>query len=70
MCETAQQQKRIIITYNTKDLRCLQERSVDAGIIGVTHALAPDQLDSRLNPLLSENTETFFYGTYTALSKS
>lgn len=65
----AQQQKRIILTYNIKDFKILAKQSKETGIIGVTHDLTPDQLDSRLNSLLSKSTEKSFYGKYTALSK-
>ena len=65
----AVKQKRIIITYNTKDFREMAKSNNDSGIIGVSQGLTPDQLDTRLNSILSKNTKNTFYGKYTPLSK-
>lgn len=66
--EIAVQQKRIIITYNTRHFIKLSRRSKESGIIGVTQGLTPEQLDTKLNSLLSKSSEKSFYGKYTSLS--
>ncbi len=66
--EIACKQKRIIITYNIGDFRKLVTKSNRTGIIGITQAFTPEQLDTRLNSLLSESSEKSFYGKYTSLS--
>jgi hypothetical protein len=43
-------------------------KSDDTGVIGVTQKLTPEQLDNRLNALLSKSSEKSFYGKYTSLS--
>lgn len=63
-------QKRIIITYNIDDFRKLALRSKETGVIGVTQGLTPDQLDAKLNSLLSKSSENSFYGEYTPLSQN
>ena len=66
--EIAKQEKRIIITYNIKDFRILASQSSDTGVIGITQMLRADQLDKKLNALLSKSSERSFYGRYTPLS--
>lgn len=61
-------QNRIIITYNIEDFRRLALQSNDAGVLGVTQGLTADQLDTKLNSLLSKCTEKSLYGKYTPLS--
>ncbi len=68
--EIAYKQKRIIVTYNTDHFKKLAKQSKNAGIIGITQALTPDQLDTRLNSLLSRSSEKSLYGKYTPLSKN
>ncbi len=64
----AVKQKRVIITYNARDFRKMAKRSKSTGVIGVSQGLAPEQLDTRLNSLLSRSSEKSFYGKYTPLS--
>lgn len=66
----AYQQKRIIVTYNIDDFKKLARQSKETGIIGITQGITPDQLDARLNSLLSKSTEKSLYGRYTPLSHS
>lgn len=66
----AVKQKRIIITYNTRDFRKMARYSNGSGIIGVSQGLTPDQLDTRLNSILSKNSGKTFYGKYTPLSRN
>lgn len=67
--EIANQQKRIIITYNIDDFKQLAILNKNTGVIGITHDLTPDQLDTKLNSLLSKSSEKQFYGKYTPLSR-
>lgn len=66
--EIARKQKRIIITYNIGDFKRLAKKSKDTGIIGITQGITPEELDKRLNSLLSKSSEKSFYGKYTSLS--
>lgn len=66
--EIACKQKRIIITYNIDDFKRLAKKSKDAGIIGITQGFTPEELDKKLNSLLSKSSENSFYGKYTPLS--
>ncbi len=66
--EIARKQKRIIVTYNIKDFKQVASRSKDTGIIGITQGWTPDQLDTKLNSLLSKSSEKTFYSKYTSLS--
>ena len=63
-------QKRVIVTANPKDFKKLLGKVRDTGIIGVTQKLTPEQLDTKLNALLSKSTEKTFYGKYTPLGDS
>src|SRR3989344_6894346 len=62
-------QKRIIVTYNTRDFKRMAENSNSSGIIGVTPGLTPDQLDTKLNSILGRNSTKTFYGKDTPLGK-
>ena len=67
--QIACEQKRIIITYNIDDFKKLAIKSKETGVVGVTQGLTPEQLDIRLNSLLSKSSENSFYGVYTPLSQ-
>lgn len=62
-------QKRIIVTYNTRDFKKFARSNKDAGVIGIRQGLTPEQLDTRINSLLSRRSKKSFYGRYTPLSK-
>lgn len=49
------------------DFKKLAKQSEDTGIIGSTQGLTPDQLDTKLNSLLSKSSENSFFGKYTPL---
>lgn len=66
----AVQEKRIIITYNTRDFRRLAKNSMNSGIIGVSQGVTREQLDAKLNALLSKSSKKSLYGKYTPLSKN
>lgn len=61
------EEKRIIVTYNVKDFKNLAIKSKNTGVIGVSQNLTPDQLDVKLNSLLSKSSEKSLYGKYTSL---
>ena len=67
--DIACKQKRIIITYNTIHFRKLVKKSTYTGIIGITQGMTPDELDKKLNSLLSRTSEKSFYGKYTSLNR-
>ncbi len=66
--EIARKQKRIIITYNIGDFKRLATKSKDTGVIGTAQGITPEELDKKLNSLLSKSSERSFYGKYTPLS--
>ncbi len=68
--EIAVSQKRIIVTYNVRDFKKLSKKSEGSGVIGVSQGLTPEQLDTKLNALLSKNSEKSLFGKYTPLSRS
>lgn len=68
--EIAVRQKRIIVTYNTRDFKNLAKLNKNSGVIGVGQRLTPEQLDTKLNSLLSKKPTKSFYGKYTPLGKT
>ena len=66
----AVKQKRIIVTFNTKDFRKFANQNTNSGVIGITEKLTPEKLDIKLNSILSKSSEKSFYGKYTPLSGS
>src|SRR5258706_15129000 len=58
--DIACKEKRIIVTYNIEDFKKLALQNNDTGIIGVTQAVTAEQLDTRLNSLLSKSSENSF----------
>ncbi len=66
----ARKQKRIIITYNIDHFKRLAKKSKDTGIIGITQGFTPEELDKKLNSLLSKNSENSFYGKYIPLNRN
>ena len=62
--------KRIVITYNIDDFKKLARKSSNSGVIGISQGISPDQLDKKLNALLSRNAPKSLYGKYTPLSKT
>lgn len=67
--EIAKKEKRIIITYNINDFKKLAKLDKNTGIIGVTQTLTPEQLDTKLNSLLSKSSQKSLIGKYTPLTK-
>ncbi|MBI4096928.1 MAG: DUF5615 family PIN-like protein [Candidatus Levybacteria bacterium] len=68
--EIAIKQRRIIVTYNIRDFKKLARLNKNAGVIGVGQNFTPEQLDIKLNSLLSRSSEKAFYGKYTPLNKN
>src|SRR6266545_341452 len=54
--DVAQEEGRLLITYNTKDFIHLAPQSTKTGIIGVSARLSPKQIDAKLNALLRRTT--------------
>jgi hypothetical protein len=67
--EIACREKRIIVTYNVDDFKKLVKQNKETGVIGIAQGITPDQLDTKLNALLSKHSENSFYGKYTPLGK-
>lgn len=61
------EQERIIITYNISHFKELAVKSKKTGIIGIGQNITPDNLDVKLNSLLSKNSEKKLYGKYTPI---
>lgn len=62
--------KRIVVTYNIGDFKKLAKQSSNSGVIGISQGILPDQLDKRLNAMLSRKTPKSLYGKYTSLNKT
>jgi hypothetical protein len=54
--QIAVDQKRILVTYNSKHFRKLAGSKNDAGIIGVSASLPASQVDTKLTALLMKRT--------------
>lgn len=63
----ASREKRIIVTYNIDDFKKLIKQNKETGVIGIVQGITPDQLDRKLNSLLSKRSEKSLYGKYTPL---
>ena len=61
-------QKRILVTYNTKHFRPLAGSKKDAGIIGVSANLPTAQVDSKLTALLTKSTPHTLARKFTPLT--
>jgi hypothetical protein len=61
--------KRLIVTYNTKDFKRLAQESPDTGVIGVSALMPYAHIDNKLTALLTRSTHNALYGTYTPLRK-
>ena len=70
VCTIAIEAKRIIVTYNINDFKRLANKSLNSGVIGISQGILPDQLDKKLNALLSRNAPKSLYGKYTSLNKA
>ena len=62
--------KRIVITYNIGDFKRLARKSSNSGVIGISQGILPNQLDKKLNALLSRKNPKCLYGKYTSLNKT
>jgi hypothetical protein len=67
--DIAARQKRLIVTYNTKDFKRLAHKSKDTGVIGVTPLMSYSHIDNKLTSLLTKSTQHDLYGRYTPLSE-
>lgn len=64
----AQKERRLIITYNTKDFEKLAQISINTGIIGVSPNLTLDQIDKKLTSILMKSTKKSLFGKLTQIS--
>jgi hypothetical protein len=64
----AREQKRLIVTYNTKDFKRLAQNSTDTGVIGVSALMSYAHIDTKLTALLTKSGHTALYGTFTSLT--
>lgn len=62
--------KRIVVTYNIDDFKNLARKSSNSGVIVISQGILPDQLDKKLNAMLSKKTPKSLYGKYTSLNKT
>jgi hypothetical protein len=66
--QLAVDQKRILVTYNSKHFRKLAGSNADAGIIGVSASLASSQVDTKLTALLTRSTPHVLAKKFTPLT--
>lgn len=66
--EFALKNKRLIVTYNTKDFEKLAELSNNTGIIGVSANLTLSQADKKLSSLLTKSKKSDLFGKFTYIS--
>jgi len=66
--QLAVNQKRILVTYNTKHFRPLAGSRNDAGIIGVSANLPTPQVDTKLTALLTKSTSQAFQRKFIPLT--
>jgi predicted nuclease of predicted toxin-antitoxin system len=66
--QLAVNQKRILVTYNTKHFRPLAGTKDDTGIIGVSANLPTPQVDSKLAALLTKSTPHALARKFTPLT--
>lgn len=64
----AHKENRLLITYNTKDFIKLVEKNANAGLIGVSAHLPPDQVDKKLTALLTKSGSKTLFGKLTTIS--
>ena len=66
--QLAANQERIVVTLNIKDFKPLAPTSENTGIIGVSAALPFDQVDKKLNSLLTKSTAKQLLGKLIIIS--
>jgi hypothetical protein len=66
--QLAVDQKRILVTYNSKHFRKLAGSKADAGIIGVSASLPASQVDTKLTALLTRSTPHALEKKFTPLT--
>jgi hypothetical protein len=65
----AAEQKRLIVTYNTKDFKRLADTSKDTGVIGVSALMPYSHIDNKLTSLLTKNSQNALYGKFINLTE-
>lgn len=65
--ELARKENRVLVTYNIRDFQELAKRSFDTGIIGISPNLTIEQVDKKLNALLTRLGKKQILGKFTIL---
>ena len=65
----AVEQKRLIVTYNTKDFKRLADASKETGVIGVSALMSYSHIDNKLTSLLPKSSSNALYGKFTNLTE-
>ena len=65
----AAEQKRLIVTYNTKDFKRLADASKETGVIGVSALMSYSHIDNKLTSLLTKRSSNALYGKFTNLTE-
>lgn len=66
--ELAQKQKRVVLTFNTKDFRRLIGKN-SLGVIGLPATWATPKLDTKLTSLLMKHSPAYFKGELRTLGQ-
>jgi hypothetical protein len=66
--QLAVDQKRVLVTFNSKHFRKLAGSKEDAGIIGVSANMPSTQTDTKLTALLMRSTPNALHGKFTPLT--
>lgn len=66
--QVAIKQKRLLVTYNSKDFKALASESQETGIIGISPHLPLHQIDTKLTALLIRSNQKALQGVFTALT--
>ena len=66
--EVAKKENRLVVTFNTKDFIDLAQTSPEAGVIGISHNLPPEQIDKKITALLMRSTKKTLLGKLTMIS--
>lgn len=62
--QVAVKQKRLVVTFDVDDFKKLAIKSKNSGVIGISAALANEQIDKKLNALLTKGTLGDLYGKF------
>ena len=66
--QIALSQKRLLVTFNSRDFKQFASLSKDSGVIGISQELPKDQIDKKLTALLMRSKPSDLYGKFTAIT--